>query len=108
MIPPVLERDDYLSPTSNSLGFINTVESMCDIEVPDRASYIRILVAEFQRISSHLVALGTYGLDLGGALGGGASLFLYCFRERENIRFHGSIDRYQISYQHKSSGWNSL
>ena len=103
MIPPVLERDDYLSPTSNSLGFINTVESMCDIEVPDRASYIRILVAEFQRISSHLVALGTYGLDLGGALGGGASLFLYCFREREKIldfmealtgtRFHTNINQ---------------
>jgi NADH-quinone oxidoreductase subunit D len=103
MIPPVLERDDYLSPTSNSLGFINTVESMCNIEVPDRASYIRILVAEFQRISSHLVALGTYGLDLGGALGGGASLFLYCFREREKIldfmesltgtRFHTNINQ---------------
>ena len=83
MIPPVLERDDYLSPTSNSLGFVNIVEKMCSIEVPRRASYIRVLGAELQRISSHLVALGTYGLDLGGALGGGASLFLYCFRERE-------------------------
>ena len=76
-LPPVLERDDYLSPTSNSLGFVNAVEKICDIEVSRRASYIRVLVAELQRISSHLVALGTYGLDLGGALGGGASLFLY-------------------------------
>jgi len=103
MIPPVLERDDYLSPTSNSLGFVNTVEKMCQIEVPKKASYIRVLVAELQRISSHLVALGTYGLDLGGSLGGGASLFLYCFREREKIldimeeltgtRFHTNINQ---------------
>lgn len=103
MIPPVLERDDYLSPTSNSLGFINTIEEMCNIEVPERASYLRVLIAEMQRISSHLVALGTYGLDLGGALGGGASLFLYCFREREKIldvletitgtRFHTNMNQ---------------
>ena len=103
MIPPVLERDDYLSPTSNSLGFINTIEDMCNIEVPKRASYLRVLIAEMQRISSHLVALGTYGLDLGGALGGGASLFLYCFREREKIldvletitgtRFHTNMNQ---------------
>ena len=103
MIPPVLERDDYLSPTSNSLGFINTIEEMCNIEVPKRASYLRVLIAEMQRISSHLVALGTYGLDLGGALGGGASLFLYCFREREKIldvlenitgtRFHTNMNQ---------------
>ena len=103
MIPPVLERDDYLSPTSNSLGFANVVEKMCSIEVPRRASYIRVLGAELQRISSHLVALGTYGLDLGGALGGGASLFLYCFREREKIldimeeltgtRFHTNLNQ---------------
>ena len=57
---------------------------MCNIEVPKRASYLRVLIAELQRISSHLVALGTYGLDLGGALGGGAT-FLYCFREREKF-----------------------
>ena len=102
-LPPVLERDDYLSPTSNSLGFVNAVEKICDIEVSRRASYIRVLVAELQRISSHLVALCTYGLDLGGALGGGASLFLYCFREREKIldimedltgtRFHTNINQ---------------
>ena len=49
MIPPVLERDDYLSPTSNSLGFINTIEDMCNIEVPKRASYLRVLIAEMQK-----------------------------------------------------------
>jgi len=102
-LPPVLERDDYLSPTSNSLGFCNAVEKICDIKVSRKASYIRVLVAELQRISSHLVALGTYGLDLGGALGGGASLFLYCFREREKIldimedltgtRFHTNMNQ---------------
>tara|TARA_B100000959_G_scaffold287473_1_gene372582 strand:+ start:5259 stop:6401 length:1143 start_codon:yes stop_codon:yes gene_type:complete len=103
MIPPILERDDYLSPTSNSLGFVNAVERMSNISVPKKASYIRVLTAELQRISSHLVALGTYGLDLGGALGGGASLFLYCFKERENIldimekltgtRFHTNMNQ---------------
>ena len=103
MIPPILERDDYLSPTSNSLGFVNTVERMSNISVPKKASYIRVLTAELQRIGSHLVALGTYGLDLGGALGGGASLFLYCFKERENIldimekltgtRFHTNMNQ---------------
>ena len=103
MIPPILERDDYLSPTSNSLGFVNAVERMSNISVPKKASYIRVLTAELQRISSHLVALGTYGLDLGGALGGGGSLFLYCFKERENIldimekltgtRFHTNMNQ---------------
>jgi len=102
-IAPVLERDDYLSLTSNSLGFVNAVEKICEIEVTRKASYIRVLVAELQRISSHLVALGTYGLDLGGALGGRASLFLYCFREREKIldimeeltgtRFHTNMNQ---------------
>lgn len=103
MLPPVYERNDYLSPTSNSLAFVLAVERLAEIEVPRRASYLRIVVAELQRIASHLVWLGTFGLDLGGALGGGATLFLYCFREREKIldlmesltgtRFHTNMNQ---------------
>lgn len=103
MLPPVYERDDYLSPTSNSLAFVLAVERLAGIEVTKRASYLRVIVAELQRVASHLVWLGTFGLDLGGALGGGSTLFLYCFREREKImdlmesltgtRFHTNINQ---------------
>jgi NADH-quinone oxidoreductase subunit D len=84
-LAPVFERDDYLGPTSNSLGYVLAVERLAEIEVPRRAAWLRTLVAELQRIASHLVWLGTLGLDLGGALGGGTTLYMYCFRERELI-----------------------
>ena len=102
-LAPIYERDDYLSPTSNSLAFVLAVEKLVSLEVPRRANYLRVLVAELQRVASHLVWLGTYGLDLGGALGGGSTLFLYCFREREKImdlmesltgtRFHTNMNQ---------------
>jgi NADH:ubiquinone oxidoreductase subunit D len=53
--------------------------------VPKRAQYIRVIAAELQRIASHLLWLGTWCMDMGGALGGGATVFLYCIRERELI-----------------------
>jgi len=84
-LAPVFERDDYLGPTANSLGYVLAVERLAGIEVPRRAAWLRTLVAELQRIASHLVWLGTLGLDLGGALGGGTTLYMYCFREREPI-----------------------
>jgi NADH-quinone oxidoreductase subunit D len=84
-LAPVFERDDYLGPTANSLGFVIAVERLGRIEVPRRAAWLRTLVAELQRVASHLVWLGTLGLDLGGALGGGTTLYMYCFREREKI-----------------------
>jgi NADH-quinone oxidoreductase subunit D len=103
MLPPIYERDDYLSPTANSLAFVLAVEKLAGIEVPRRANYLRVLVAELQRVASHLVWLGTFGLDLGGSLGGGSTLFLYCFRERERImdlmetltgtRFHTNMNQ---------------
>src|SRR4029453_12479747 len=55
------------------------------IEVPKRAQYLRVLAAELQRIASHCLWLGTWCMDMGGALGGGATMFLYCFREREMV-----------------------
>jgi len=84
-LAPVFERDDYLAPTANSLGFVLTAERHGEIAVPRRGLWLRTLVAELQRVSSHLVWLGTLGLDLGGALGGGTTLYMYCFREREKI-----------------------
>ena len=101
-LAPVYERDDYLSPTANSLAFCIAVERLGAIEVPRRGRYMRAFVAEWQRIASHLVWLGTLGLDLGGALGGGTTLYMYCFREREKIldfletltgtRFHTNVN----------------
>jgi NADH-quinone oxidoreductase subunit D len=60
-------------------------EALLGVEVPRRARWMRTIFAELQRIASHLLWLGTFTLDLGGALGGGSTLFLHCFRERELI-----------------------
>jgi NADH-quinone oxidoreductase subunit D len=84
-LAPVYERDDYLAPNANSNAYVLAVEKLGGIAVPRRARWLRALVSEWQRVSSHLVWLGTLGLDLGGALGGGTTLYMYCFRERERI-----------------------
>jgi NADH-quinone oxidoreductase subunit D len=75
---PLVERMDYLSAQSNSLGFALSVEKLLSLEIPDRVTWIRVLIAELQRINSHLVWLGTHGLEVGAV-----SVMLYCFRERE-------------------------
>src|SRR3990167_3054942 len=75
---PLVERMDYLSAQSNSLAFCLSVETLLGIEVPERVRNIRVLIAELQRINSHLVWLGTHGMELGAV-----SMMLYCFRERE-------------------------
>lgn len=74
------DRMDYLAPLSNNLGFSLAVEKLLGIEVPERVSHIRVLLAELQRVASHMVWLGTSGLDAGAM-----SMFLYCFQEREII-----------------------
>ena len=74
------DRIDYLAPLSNNLGFCLAAEKLIQIEVPKRAQYIRVLLTELTRITSHLVWLGTHAIDLGAM-----SVFLYCFREREEI-----------------------
>ena len=84
-LAPVYERDDYLAPTFNSHAFVLAAERLGGTAVPRRARWLRAFVGEWQRIASHLVWLGTLGLDLGGALGGGTTLYMYCFREREKI-----------------------
>lgn len=76
------DRMDYLAPLNNNLGYALTVERLLGIEeqINDKIKYVRVILAELQRIASHLVWLGTHALDLGAM-----SIFLYCFREREMI-----------------------
>src|SRR3954464_12956829 len=75
---PLVERMDYLSAQSNSMAFSLSVEKLLGLELPERVNNIRILIAELQRINSHLVWLGTPGMEVGAI-----SVMLYCFRERE-------------------------
>src|ERR1700739_937952 len=75
------DRMDYLAPLSNNLAYCLAVEKLLGLEVPKRAQYIRVLLTELTRIGSHLVWLGTHAIDLGAM-----SVFLYCFREREELR----------------------
>ncbi|MBI3991112.1 MAG: NADH-quinone oxidoreductase subunit D, partial [Candidatus Omnitrophica bacterium] len=77
---PFTDRLDYLGSMNNNLGYCMTVEKLSGIEVPARAEYIRVIMAELNRIASHLIAFGTYGADVGAV-----TPFLYGFRERERI-----------------------
>jgi NADH-quinone oxidoreductase subunit D len=83
--PSIASKTDYVSAMTAELAYVHAVEKVGKIEVPKRAQYLRVLVAELQRIASHCLWLGTWCLDMGGALGGGATVFLYCIREREMI-----------------------
>ena len=75
---PLVERMDYLGAQSNSLAFCLAVEKLLAVESPDRVTNIRVLIAELQRISSHLVWMATHALEIGAV-----SVMMYCFRERE-------------------------
>lgn len=77
---PYTDRMDYLNSMNNELGYVIGVEKLLGIEIPERVEYIRIIMAELQRIASHLVAIGTYGNDAGAF-----TPFLYCFADREKI-----------------------
>ncbi|WP_261131017.1 NADH-quinone oxidoreductase subunit D [Bacillus sp. Marseille-Q3570] len=79
-IIPYTDRMDYLSAMTNNYILCHAVETMMDMEIPERAEYLRVLVMELGRIASHLVWFGTYLLDIGAL-----SPFLYAFREREMI-----------------------
>ncbi len=77
---PLTDRMDYLAPMSNNLGYCLAVEKLLGVEVPPKAQWARVLLAEATRINSHLVWLGTHALDIGAM-----SMVLYAFREREDI-----------------------
>ncbi len=77
---PYADRLDYVASMNNDLAYALAVERLLKIEVPERVEYIRVIMAELQRIASHLVAVGTYGIDSGAF-----TPFLYCFRDRELI-----------------------
>ncbi len=77
---PITDRLDYLAAMNNNHGLSLAVEQLAGVEVPDRARYIRIIMAELNRIASHLVSFGSYALDMGAF-----TPFLYGFREREHI-----------------------
>jgi NADH-quinone oxidoreductase subunit D len=77
---PYTDRMDYLAGMNNNEAFALAIEKLCGVEIPERAKYIRVIFAELNRAASHLVAFGTYGLDMGAF-----TPFLYSFREREMI-----------------------
>jgi NADH-quinone oxidoreductase subunit D len=77
---PYVDRMDYVAAMSNEFGYAIAVEKLLKIKVPERVEYIRVIMAEFSRIVSHLIALGTYGMDIGAF-----TPFLYCMRDREHV-----------------------
>src|ERR1051325_10298226 len=83
--PTIASKTDYVSAMTAELAYVASVEKVGKIDVPKRAQYLRVLVAELQRIASHCLWLGPWCMDMGGALGGGATVFLYTIRERELI-----------------------
>ena len=100
------DRMDYLAPMSNNLGYILAVEKLLGVEATPRAQAIRVILAELQRISSHLVWLGTHALDIAAM-----SVFLYCFREREYILDLFEMvagQRMMVSYFRPGGVWRDL
>ncbi|HET9741260.1 MAG TPA: NADH dehydrogenase (quinone) subunit D [Terriglobales bacterium] len=79
-VVPLTDRIDYLCPMTNNLAYCLAVEKLLQLEIPPRAQFIRVLLNELTRINSHLVWLGTHALDMGAM-----TVFLYCFREREEL-----------------------
>jgi NADH-quinone oxidoreductase subunit D len=83
--PSIASKTDYVAAMTSEFAYVMAAEQIGKIEVPKRAQYLRVMMAELQRVASHLLWLGTWCMDMGGALGGGATVFLYCIRERELI-----------------------
>ena len=78
---PFTDRLDYIASMNNNLGYVMAVEKLMKLDIPERAKYIRVIIAELNRVASHLLAIGTFAQDLGAF----ATPLFYCFREREKI-----------------------
>ncbi len=103
---PFVDRMDYLGAMNMEWGYALTIEKMLGTEVPKRAEYIRILVAELQRIASHLLFFGTYAIDLGAF-----TPFLYAFQDREQIlRLFEELSGARLLYNYIWIGgvWNDI
>ncbi len=79
-VVPMTDRIDYLCPMTNNLAYCLAVEKLLGLEIPAKAQWIRVMLNELTRINSHLVWLGTHAMDIGAM-----TVFLYCFREREDV-----------------------
>ena len=79
-VTPLTDRIDYLCPMTNNTAYALAVEKLLQLEIPERAQWLRVLFNELTRIQSHLVWLGTHAMDIGAL-----TVFLYCFREREDL-----------------------
>jgi NADH-quinone oxidoreductase subunit D len=79
-VVPLTDRIDYLCPMTNNLCYVLAVEKLLGLELPPKAEWLRVMMNELTRINSHLVWLGTHALDIGAM-----TVFLYCFREREDV-----------------------
>jgi NADH-quinone oxidoreductase subunit D len=79
-VVPLTDRVNYLDPLSNNLCYALAVEKLLGLEIPDKAQWLRVLLAELSRLNSHLIWLGTHAMDIGAL-----TVFLYTFREREDI-----------------------
>jgi len=79
-VVPLTDRIDYLCPLTNNLCYVLAVEKLLGLEIPPKAQWLRVLLNELTRINSHLVWLGTHAMDIGAL-----TVFLYCFREREQV-----------------------
>ena len=79
-VVPLTDRIDYLCPMTNNLCYALAVEKLLGLEIPPKAQWLRVMMNELTRINSHLVWLGTHAMDIGAM-----TVFLYCFREREDV-----------------------
>jgi NADH-quinone oxidoreductase subunit D len=117
-ITPIVDKNDYVSAFSNELAINMGFEALLGMEPPPRAQAVRAIGAEMQRVASHLLWIGTFGLDMGGALGGGATIFMHTFRERETIldcfevltgsRFHYNTLQVGGCRHDLPAGWDAL
>ncbi len=104
-VTPIVDKNDYVSPMMNELAINMTFEKLMGCEPPPRAQVMRTVIAELQRVASHLLWVGTFCLDIGGAIGGGASAFMHTFRERELIlEIFEELTGCRFHYNHHTVG----